>query len=309
MVDGCRWRPRPALSWQCPERDPASAGREGPLDAASATTTCRAAPPPARARVVALPTADGGSRWPCQGALGPASRLPRCAVRPQLGGAGAGRSQPPERRRLVIACDVAPSRPTRYSYCRVCLHNARFELANQTPTACHLRCGWKPSNMSALRRGLGQQVLQAAWRHSTRSGAGPVHTFDSVCRASTVGCWERFFSSQAAQEQQFASRSAELIAKEQRYTANNYKPVPVVFSRALGAVVWDADGKTYLDFLSGYSAINQGHSHPKIIKAITEQAQLCALTARAFHNDRLPDYAELLTKLLGYGTTRRRFRL
>lgn len=65
--------------------------------------------------------------------------------------------------------------------------------------------------------------------------------------------------------------------------------------------MWDADDKTYLDFLSGYSAVNQGHSHPKIIKALTEQAQLLSLTARAFHNDRLGKYAETITKLLGYG--------
>ncbi|MFC6617636.1 aminotransferase class III-fold pyridoxal phosphate-dependent enzyme [Deinococcus radiophilus] len=77
------------------------------------------------------------------------------------------------------------------------------------------------------------------------------------------------------------------IALEDQYGAHNYHPLPVVLSRGQGAKVWDTDGKEYFDFLSAYSAVNQGHCHPKIIAAMTEQAQTLTLTSRAFYNDRL----------------------
>ncbi|HEY9219790.1 MAG TPA: ornithine--oxo-acid transaminase [Phenylobacterium sp.] len=91
--------------------------------------------------------------------------------------------------------------------------------------------------------------------------------------------------------------SAELIALETRYGATNYKPLDVVLTRGEGVYVWDVDGKRYLDCLSAYSAVNQGHCHPRILQAMTEQAGRLALTSRAFRNDQLPLYLEELCTL------------
>lgn len=90
------------------------------------------------------------------------------------------------------------------------------------------------------------------------------------------------------------------IDLESKYGAHNYHPLPVVLSRAAGCEVWDVEGKKYFDFLSGYSAVNQGHCHPKIIQALIEQSQKLTLTSRAFYNDQLGDYEEYITKLLGF---------
>ena len=79
--------------------------------------------------------------------------------------------------------------------------------------------------------------------------------------------------------------SADLIALEDRYGAHNYHPLPVVLGRGEGVFVWDVEGKRYYDFLSAYSAVNQGHCHPKIIQALKDQAEQLTLTSRAFHND------------------------
>jgi ornithine--oxo-acid transaminase len=87
---------------------------------------------------------------------------------------------------------------------------------------------------------------------------------------------------------------------EDKYGAHNYHPVPVVLSKGLGAKVWDVEGKEYLDFLSAYSAVNQGHCHPKIIKALTDQAQKLTLTSRAFYNDALGVYEKYITGYFGY---------
>jgi ornithine--oxo-acid transaminase len=90
------------------------------------------------------------------------------------------------------------------------------------------------------------------------------------------------------------------IDKEERYGAHNYHPLPVVLERGEGVYVWDVDGKRYYDFLSGYSALNQGHCHPKIIQALTEQASKLTLTSRAFHNNLLGDFEEYITNYFGY---------
>lgn len=90
------------------------------------------------------------------------------------------------------------------------------------------------------------------------------------------------------------------IDLEEKYNAHNYHPLPVVLSKGKGAKVWDVDEKEYYDFLSGYSAVNQGHCHPKIIARLIEQAQKLTLTSRAFHSDLLGDYAEYITTLFGY---------
>ena len=87
---------------------------------------------------------------------------------------------------------------------------------------------------------------------------------------------------------------------EEKYGAHNYHPLPVVLKKGLGVHVWDIDDKQYYDFLSGYSAVNQGHCHPRIIAALTEQAQVLTLTSRAFHNNLLGEYEKYITAYFGY---------
>jgi ornithine--oxo-acid transaminase len=87
---------------------------------------------------------------------------------------------------------------------------------------------------------------------------------------------------------------------EEQYSAHNYHPLPVVLQKGEGVYVWDVEGKRYYDFLSGYSAVNQGHCHPKIIAAFMLQAQQLTLTSRAFYNDALGEYAEFITRYFGY---------
>jgi len=98
-----------------------------------------------------------------------------------------------------------------------------------------------------------------------------------------------------------ATATAEqLMALEDQYGAHNYHPLPVVLSRGEGIHVWDVDGRRYVDFLSAYSAVNQGHCHPRIIGALTEQAQKLTLTSRAFFNDKLGPAEKQLCELFGY---------
>ena len=87
---------------------------------------------------------------------------------------------------------------------------------------------------------------------------------------------------------------------EERYGAHNYHPLPVVLTKGEGVYVWDIDGNRYYDFLSGYSAVNQGHCHPKILKAFLEQAQKLTLTSRAFHNNLLGEFEKYITEFFGY---------
>lgn len=90
------------------------------------------------------------------------------------------------------------------------------------------------------------------------------------------------------------------IDLEDKYGAHNYHPLPVVLSKGEGVFVWDVEGKKYFDFLSSYSAVNQGHCHPKIVNAMIEQAKKLALTSRAFHNDVLGEYEKFVTDYFGY---------
>jgi ornithine--oxo-acid transaminase len=90
------------------------------------------------------------------------------------------------------------------------------------------------------------------------------------------------------------------IELEEKYGAHNYHPLPVVLNKGKGVHVWDVDGKKYFDFLSGYSAVNQGHCHPKIISALIEQANQLTLTSRAFYNDQLGEYEKFITEYFGY---------
>ena len=97
-----------------------------------------------------------------------------------------------------------------------------------------------------------------------------------------------------------SSKSEEMIAKENKYGAHNYHPLPVVLQRGEGVYVWDIDEKKYFDFLSAYSAVNQGHCHPKIVNAMIKQAQTLTLTSRAFYNDQLGSYEEYVTNYFGF---------
>jgi len=94
--------------------------------------------------------------------------------------------------------------------------------------------------------------------------------------------------------------SQQCIDLEHKYGAFNYHPIPAVLERGEGAFVWDMEGKRYFDFLSAYSAVNQGHCHPRLIKVLTEQAKRLTLTSRAFHNDKLGVFEEFMTTKFGY---------
>lgn len=90
------------------------------------------------------------------------------------------------------------------------------------------------------------------------------------------------------------------IEREEKFGAHNYHPLPVVLERGEGIFVWDVEGKQYFDFLAAYSAVNQGHCHPRIVKALTDQASKLALTSRAFYNNILGEWEEYMTRLFGY---------
>lgn len=101
-------------------------------------------------------------------------------------------------------------------------------------------------------------------------------------------------------ETNLSAKSQQLIDLEDKHGAHNYHPLPVVLERGQGVHVWDVDGKQYYDFLSAYSAVNQGHCHPKITQTLIEQSQKLALTSRAFHNNILGEYEKFLTGLFGF---------
>lgn len=103
-----------------------------------------------------------------------------------------------------------------------------------------------------------------------------------------------------ADERYHSSSSSSAIAIENKYAAHNYHPLPIVFARASGASVWDPEGRHYIDCLSAYSAVNQGHCHPELVKALCEQASRLTLSSRAFHNDVFPKWAEKVQKVFGY---------
>ena len=99
---------------------------------------------------------------------------------------------------------------------------------------------------------------------------------------------------------QTSANTAKYIALEDQFCAHNYHPVPVVLEKGEGVFLYDVDGKRYFDFLSGYSAVNQGHCHPAIIKSLTDQAQKLTLTSRAFYNNLLGEYEKYITEYFGY---------
>ncbi|PNS17772.1 Ornithine aminotransferase car2 [Sphaceloma murrayae] len=129
------------------------------------------------------------------------------------------------------------------------------------------------------------------------NGTANGHTDNSTLNAKAA-TFEPVFS--PAPDRYHAASTHAAISTEAEYAAHNYHPLPIVFSRALGCTVWDPEGKQYLDFLSAYSAVNQGHCHPKLVQALVEQASRLTLSSRAFYNDVFPRFAETITKMLGF---------
>jgi ornithine--oxo-acid transaminase len=97
-----------------------------------------------------------------------------------------------------------------------------------------------------------------------------------------------------------SEKTQQYLTQEEEFGAHNYHPLPVVLDKGAGVYLWDVDGKRYYDFLSGYSAVNQGHCHPRIIKVLIDQAQKLTLTSRAFHNNLMGEYAQYITAYFGY---------
>ena len=113
-------------------------------------------------------------------------------------------------------------------------------------------------------------------------------------------CLRRFNSTLSSAKHSETAKSTGVFAKEKQYGAHNYESIPVALTEGEGIFVWDVEGKRYFDFLSAYSAVNQGHRHPKIVQAMKDQLDRLTLTSRAFYNDALGDYAEYTTRLFGY---------
>ncbi len=100
--------------------------------------------------------------------------------------------------------------------------------------------------------------------------------------------------------QSLSSQTSYLTDLENEFGAHNYHPLPVVLQKGKGVFVWDVEGKKYYDFLSAYSAVNQGHCHPKIVDALIEQAQVLTLTSRAFYSEALARFTQYITQYFGY---------
>jgi acetylornithine/succinyldiaminopimelate/putrescine aminotransferase len=135
--------------------------------------------------------------------------------------------------------------------------------------------------------------FQAALRNQKQNGTRTVGRRLKSSAASFFG------SIGARSSNDHCLTAGECMALEDKYGAHNYHPLPVVLAKGKDTKVWDVDGKEYFDFLSAYSAVNQGHCHPKIIGALTEQAEKLTLTSRAFHNDALGEYCEFITDFFG----------
>lgn len=114
---------------------------------------------------------------------------------------------------------------------------------------------------------------------------------------SRVSAVQRLLSSSSMNTCKRAVSSKEVFEREHKYGAHNYHPLDVALNRAEGVFMWDCEGKRYYDFLSAYSAVNQGHCHPRIYKAMVEQAKKLTLTSRAFYSDALGEFEQFITQL------------
>nr|KAF6457948.1 ornithine aminotransferase [Rousettus aegyptiacus] len=132
--------------------------------------------------------------------------------------------------------------------------------------------------------------------------------FSKLARFQTVAVLRRGVHSSVASATSVATKktvqgplsSDHIFERESKYGAHNYHPLPVALERGKGIYLWDVEGRKYFDFLSAYSAVNQGHCHPKIVNALKSQADKLTLTSRAFYNDVLGEYEEYVTKLFNY---------
>lgn len=107
-------------------------------------------------------------------------------------------------------------------------------------------------------------------------------------------------TTKSLQTNKIGEKSDKIFKREDKFGAHNYHPLPVAIEKANGIFMWDVEGNKYFDYLSGYSAMNQGHCHPKIIKALNDQASTLTLTSRAFYNNVLGEFEEYLATLLGF---------
>ena len=129
----------------------------------------------------------------------------------------------------------------------------------------------------------------------------PLRMLSQHARRLSVGLGRVLRLSASRKCRPLSSQAAQAVFdREDKYGARNYGPLPVALCRGKGVFVWDVDGKRYYDFLSAYSAVNQGHCHPKIIGALKEQAEVLTLTSRAFYNDLLGIFEEHITNMFGY---------
>lgn len=133
-------------------------------------------------------------------------------------------------------------------------------------------------------------LVPFVWRLQLKVSSMSKNLVRSLCRFSVL----------SSAKNSGAATSAEAISKEKQYAARNYESIPVALAGGEGVYVWDVEKKRYFDFLSAYSAVNQGHRHPKIVQVIKDQLDRLTLTSRAFYNDALGDYAEYATRLFGY---------
>ena len=134
-------------------------------------------------------------------------------------------------------------------------------------------------------------------------GDGLIKNNQLVRLASTTKSTSAFTSlntEKVVADKKLSEKSYQVFKREDKYGAHNYHPLPVAIERAKGVFMWDVEGNRYFDFLSAYSAVNQGHCHPKIIETLVEQAQKMTLTSRAFYNNVLGEFEEYLSKLLGF---------
>ena len=122
----------------------------------------------------------------------------------------------------------------------------------------------------------------------------------AACRRGSALAASAYSTSSSLPDLSGLTKSEAAIERERVFGCHNYAPVPVVLSRGKGSLVWDVEGKEYVDCLAAYSAVNQGHCHPKIVSALVDQAKTLGFTSRAFHNDKLGEYEEYVTSLFGY---------
>ncbi|KAL1424124.1 hypothetical protein MTO96_003622 [Rhipicephalus appendiculatus] len=128
----------------------------------------------------------------------------------------------------------------------------------------------------------------------------PTKIMHATRLSSRVLRWQLSWLQKRNQAKLYPLSSDQVFEREEKYGAHNYHPLPVAIHKAKGVHVWDVDGRVYFDFLSAYSAVNQGHCHPKIVRALKEQAEVLTLTSRAFYNTALGELAEKVTNMFGY---------